>query len=66
VAARAARHRADNPRDDLVFDRFFEAFDRGPASDQAHMVEFLPLNGFESNEDGVLLLDVSAVDWDAR
>lgn len=43
--------------DGTVFDRFFEAFDRGLASDQVHMVEFLPLNGFDSNEDVILLPD---------
>ncbi|MFY1696085.1 hypothetical protein [Solwaraspora sp. WMMA2101] len=43
--------------DDTVFDRFFEAFDRGLASDQVHMVEFLPLNGFDSNEVVILLPD---------
>jgi hypothetical protein len=43
--------------DETVFDRFFEAFDRGLASDQVHMVEFLPLNGFDSNEDVILLPD---------
>lgn len=41
--------------DDTVFDRFFEAFDRGLANDQVHMVEFLPLNGFDSNENVILL-----------
>jgi hypothetical protein len=43
--------------DEPVFDRFFGAFDRGLASDQVHLVEFLPLNGFESNEDVILLPD---------
>lgn len=43
--------------DERVFDQIFDAFDRGLSSDTVHMVEFLPLNGFESNEDVIPLPD---------
>ena len=43
--------------DEAVFDRLYDDFERGFGAEQIHMVEFLPLNGFESTETVVRLPD---------
>jgi hypothetical protein len=43
--------------DEPVFDQVYGDFERGFGAEQVHMVEFLPLNGFESSETVVLLPD---------
>ncbi len=43
--------------DEALFDRLYDGFERGFGAQQIHIVEFLPLNGFESTETVVLLPD---------
>jgi hypothetical protein len=43
--------------DSAVFDRVYADFEQGFGAKQIHMVEFLALNGFESNESVILLPD---------
>jgi hypothetical protein len=43
--------------DPAVFGRVYADFERGFGAEQIHMVEFLVLNGFESNESVILLPD---------
>lgn len=43
--------------DPALFDRVYADFERGFGAEQIHMVEFLALNGFESNESAILLPD---------
>ncbi len=43
--------------DEALFDRPYDGFERGFGAEQIHMVEFLPLNGFEPTETVVLLPD---------
>lgn len=43
--------------DVAVFDRVYDDFERGFGAEQIHMIEFLALNGFESNESVILLPD---------
>jgi hypothetical protein len=43
--------------DEALFDRLYDDFERGFGAEQIHMVEFLPLNGFESTETVVPLPD---------
>ncbi|MET8054639.1 hypothetical protein ABZU75_44410 [Streptosporangium sp. NPDC005286] len=43
--------------DEAIFDQLYDRFERGLGAEQVNMVEFLPLNGFESTETVVLLPD---------
>jgi hypothetical protein len=43
--------------DDAVFESLYDKFERGFGAEQVRMVEFLPLNGFESTETVVQLPD---------